>query len=472
MLDVGRSMCELAGGRVRARELVEHCLERIEDPAGQGRAAFLDVFAAQARAAADAIDALRAAGPPVSPLAGIPVSVKDLFDVAGCVTGAGSLVLRSRPPARHDAVAVARLRDAGLIVIGRTNMTELAYSGLGINPHHGTPLNRYDRATGRIPGGSSSGAAVSVTDDMAAAGIGTDTGGSCRIPAAFTGIVGFKPTASRVPRGGVAPLSPTLDSVGPLASTVTGCWMIDAVLSGGFACGGALSDGGLAAAGIPGVAALRSPEPFPVRGLRLLVPGTCVLDDLDAAVSAAFDRCASALSRAGAVITHAPFPELDRLREINAKGGFPAAESYAEYGELLRSRGAELDPRVASRILKGRDQTAADYVRLIAARAELIRSARTVTATHDAVMMPTVPFIAPALRDLAEDAAYFRANALALRNPAIANFLDRCAISIPVQRGEDAPVGLMLMGVHGADGKLFSIACAAEALLSPQRGLS
>ncbi len=448
-------LCEdLHAGRLLAREIVERALARIEDPAGEGRRTFLQVFAAHARAQADAVDRLRAAGAALPPLAGLPVSVKDLFDVAGSVTTAGSVVLQSRPPAQRDATVVARLRAAGCIVLGRTNMTELAYSGLGLNPHHGTPLNPFDRATKRVPGGSSSGAAISVTDGMAAAAIGTDTGGSCRIPAAFTGIVGFKPTASRVPRDGVAPLSSTLDSVGPLAPTVADCALIDAVLSGAAFAGDA--------------AALRAPEPFALRGLRLFVPETYVLDGLDAHVAATFERCSSALSRAGAAIVSAPFPELARLPDIHSKGGFSAAESYAEYGELLRTRAGEFDPRVASRIAKGRDQTAVDYLRLLAERADMIRIARTVTAAHDAVMMPTVPCVAPALRDVEDDAAYFRANALALRNPAIANFLDRCAISIPVQREGEAPVGLMLIGEHGDDAKLFAIARAVEALLSPQ----
>jgi aspartyl-tRNA(Asn)/glutamyl-tRNA(Gln) amidotransferase subunit A len=447
------SLGELASGRMRARELVERCLRRIEDPAGQGGATFLEVFAQQARAEADAVDALRASGVALPALSGIPISVKDLFDVAGRITGAGSRVLRSRPPALRDATVVARLRAAGLILMGRTNMTELAYSGLGLNPHYGTPLNPFERETGRVPGGSSSGAAISVTDGMAAAAIGTDTGGSCRIPAAFSGIVGFKPTASRVPRDGVAPLSTTLDSVGPLTLTVADCALIDAVLSGAAA---------------SGAAAPQAPEPFPLRGLRLLVPRNYVLDDLDKHVATALERCSGTLARAGALLTDAPFPELSRLPEIYSKGGFSAAESYAEYRELVDSRGGEFDPRVATRISKGREQTAADYLQLISARAALIRAARAVTMPYDAVMMPTVPFIAPALRELEEDAAYYRLNALALRNPAIANFLDRCAISIPVHRAGEAPVGLMLMGEHGEDAKLFAIARAVESLLAPQ----
>lgn len=469
MLDVCTTMGELASGRVSARELIERCLRSIEDPAGEGGRTFIEVYAQHARAQADAVDALRARGAPLPPFAGVPVSVKDLFDVAGSITAAGSKVLRSRPPARRDAIVVARLRAAGFLLIGRTNMTELAYSGLGLNPHYGTPLNPFERSVQRIPGGSSSGAAISVTDGMAAIAIGTDTGGSCRIPAAFTGIVGFKPTAYRVPRDGVAPLSTTLDSVGPLGRSVADCALLDEVITGTAR----------PAAALPETA--REPALLPLRGLRLLVPRNYVLEDLDAHVAATFERCAAALAGAGALLTSAPFPELSRLPEINAKGSFSAAECYAEYGELLESRRAEFDPRVAARILKGREQTAADYIQLLAARAELIRSAHALTASFDAVMMPTVPFIAPALRELEEDAAYNRTNALALRNPAIANFLDRCAISIPVHRAGEAPVGLMLMGEHGDDTRLFAIARAVESLLSlrtadaeraDQRGLS
>jgi aspartyl-tRNA(Asn)/glutamyl-tRNA(Gln) amidotransferase subunit A len=281
---------------------------------------------------------------------------------------------------------------------------------------------------------------------MAGAGIGTDTGGSCRIPAALSGIVGFKPTASRVPRAGVTPLSTTLDSVGPVAPTVSCCALLDAVMSAGE---------------------LRVPDAFPLRGLRLLLPDNYVLETLDDAVAAAFDRSLAALSQAGALITRAPVPELERLPEINAKGGFSGAESYALYGALIEAHGSAFDPRVAARILKGREQSAADYLALQRSRAELIRAVRAATAPHDAVLMPTAPIIAPPLGSLGTDAEYFRANALVLRNPSIANFLDGCAISIPIHRSGEAPVGLMLMAETGADRRLLAIARAAESLLSP-----
>jgi aspartyl-tRNA(Asn)/glutamyl-tRNA(Gln) amidotransferase subunit A len=447
MLTLQRLIEALSTGGVRARDLIEECLARIAEPSGQGAATFLHVFAAEARALAESVDRLRSAGARLPPLAGVPVSVKDLFDIAGLATAAGSKVLRARAAASRDAEVVERVRAAGMIVIGRTNMTELAFSGLGINPHFGTPLNPYDRAVGRIPGGSSSGAAVSVTDGMAAIGIGSDTGGSVRIPAALTGLAGFKPTAERIPRRGLAPLSTTLDSVGWMGSSVACCALLDSLLSAGE---------------------LEVPAPFSLGGLRLLVPQSYVLDDLDRAVGVAFERCLGALSRAGALIVEAPLPELARLPEINSKGGFSAAESYAEYGELIEAHPEAFDPRVAVRVLKGREQTAVDYLRVLRARSELIREVGCKTQAFDAVVMPTVPLLAPSLEELASDAAYFRANARVLRNPAIANFLDGCAISVPVHRAGEAPVGLMLMGEHGRDRRLLALARSVESLLAPQ----
>src|SRR5687768_930200 len=222
----------LAEGTLSARALVEQCLERIADPAGEGARAFISVAAESARQQADRVDQQRRAGRPLPPFAGIPLAIKDLFDVVGEITGAGSRILADRPPAQQDAPAIARLRGAGFIFLGRTNMTEFAYSGLGLNPHYGTPLCTFDRAARRIPGGSTSGGAVAVADGMAAASLGTDTGGSCRIPAAFCGVVGYKPTAHRVPRDGVTPLAHSLDSIGPLANSVACCVTLDAILRG------------------------------------------------------------------------------------------------------------------------------------------------------------------------------------------------------------------------------------------------
>ena len=430
----------------RSRGLIEEALARINDKAGEGARTFLKVHAEQALAAADFYDRLRASGAVPSRFAGIPVSLKDLFDIAGDVTTAGSRVLRAAPPAPRDAPAVARLRAAGFIPIGRTNMTEFAFSGIGINPHYGTPSSPYDRGSRRIPGGSSSGAAVSVSDAMALGAIGTDTGGSCRIPAAFCGIVGFKPTASRVPTQGAFPLSTSLDSVGPLAATVACCAALDAVLAG---------------------EPVEELAPFPLDALRMAVPQTMVLDNVEPAVAHAFERALMRLRDKGARIVDLPLRELDELRGVNAKGGIVTAEAYALHRPLIAKGEKMYDPRVLTRILRGREQDAADYIDLVNARADFTRRVSAIAAPYDALVMPSVPMSAPRMADLEPDDAYRRINMLVLRNPSIANFLDACSISIPCHRSGEAPAGLMLFGQHGSDRRLLSIAAAIENVVSP-----
>ncbi|MDE2052151.1 MAG: amidase [Gammaproteobacteria bacterium] len=445
-----KTLAELArnleAGATTSRRLVEECLARIADPNGEGPRAFLKVHAEAARAAADYHDQLRAHGVTLSPWAGIPVSIKDLFDMAGDVTTAGSKVLRGEPPAGTDCAAVARLRAAGFIPIGRTNMTEFAYSGLGLNPHYGTPLNPFERARGRAPGGSSSGAAVSIVEQMSYGALGTDTGGSCRIPAAFCGIVGFKPTARRVPVSGVFPLSLTLDSVGPLAASVACCAALDAVLADE-------PTAALAASGL--------------RGRRFAVPTHYALDSLDTHVARNFERAIGELRGAGAEVTEMPLTELDELPDINRKGGFSGPEAYALHRGRLETQGALYDPRVLVRLQRGREQSAADYLDLIRARADLQRRVEKQLAEFDAALLPTTPIIAPLLQDLESEEAYLRTNQLALRNTSVANFLDRCAISVPCHEAGTAPVGLMLMGAHGGDRRTLGIAAAVEALVSP-----
>jgi aspartyl-tRNA(Asn)/glutamyl-tRNA(Gln) amidotransferase subunit A len=446
MQSLAQLAAAFAAGGKKSRAVVEQCLARIADPAGEGSRTFLKVHAEDALAAADFHDRLRARSAAPSPFAGIPVSIKDLFDVAGDVTTAGSIALREAQPAERDAPSVARLRAAGFIPIGRSNMTEFAFSGLGLNPHYGTPANPHDRKSARIPGGSSSGAAVSVTDGMAFAGVGTDTGGSCRIPAALCGIVGFKPTARRVPTLGAFPLSSSLDSVGPLASTVDCCAVIDAVLSG---------------------EPLGELPAFPLEGLRMAVPQTLVLDNVEAPVAAAFEQALSELRKAGARVVDIALRELAELPALNAKGGLVTAEAYAVHRGLIATAEQQYDPRVLARILRGRKQDAADYIELVNARADFIGRVAAVTAPYDALVLPTVPLIAPRIADLEADDAYRHTNALLLRNPGIANFLDRCSISIPCHRLGEAPVGLMLIGEHGADRRLLAIAAAVEQAVSP-----
>jgi aspartyl-tRNA(Asn)/glutamyl-tRNA(Gln) amidotransferase subunit A len=445
MRSIAEVATDLAAG-AKSRALIEECLARIDDRDGEGGRVFLKVHAEPALAAAAYYDELRARGSAPSPFAGIPVSIKDLFDIAGDVTTAGSTVLRDTAPATHDAPAVARLRAAGFIPIGRSNMTEFAFSGIGINPHYDTPRNPYDRKSGRIPGGSSSGAAVSVSDGMVLGALGTDTGGSCRIPAALCGVVGYKPTAHRVPTVGAFPLSTSLDSIGPLAATVACCAALDAVLAG------------------ESVADLPL---FPLEGLRLAVPQTMVLDGVEPAVAQPFEAALAALRKQGARIVDIPLRELDELPRINAKGGLSAAESWAVHRALIAKHEKSYDPRVLFRIQRGKEQDAADYIDLVNARAGYIKRMAVVTAPYDALVMPTVPVVAPRIADLAADDAYRHANAAMLRNTSIANFLDRCSISLPCHRAGDAPVGLMLIGEHDADRKLLSIAAAIEKVVSP-----
>src|SRR5215216_6419272 len=332
---------DLDAGRTTARKLVEECLARIAGPAGEGARAFIHVDKDAAIGAADAMDHLRKAKAAPSAFAGIPVSIKDLFDIRGQVTRAGSRALEDSAPAEADAPVVARLRAAGFIVIGRTNMTEFAYSGIGINPHYGTPKSTWNRSVGHVPGGSSSGAAVSVADGMAHGALGTDTGGSCRIPAAYNGIVGFKPTQARVPLDGGVPLSFSLDSFGPLARTAGCCAVLDAVLAD---------------------EAVQPLQPRPVKGMRLGVPTTIALDDLDEEVAKAFERALETLSRRGALIERIEVPEFHDVGVMNSKGGFAAAESYAWHRYLIASKGDVYDPWVAMRIMRGESLSAADYV--------------------------------------------------------------------------------------------------------------
>lgn len=433
---------ELAAGRTTSRALVEEALTRIDDPTGDGRRVFLRVNASQAREAADRCDELRQRdNAPASPLAGLPISAKDLFDVAGEVTSAGSKVLANAPPASDDAEAIARLRAAGAILIGRTNMTEFAFSGVGLNPHYGTPGNPFDRT--RIPGGSSSGAAVSVSERMVVVGIGTDTGGSVRIPAAFCDLVGFKPTQERVSRKGVLPLSTTLDSVGPIANSVTCCAIVNAIMAGETA---------------------DPPAPIAAATFRLGIPQTLVLEGLDPTVAVGFNRACSTISCAGAHIVDLPLRQLLDYREINRRGGFVAYEAHRWHASLLAERGELYDARVRARIERGSGTNAAEYAELFALRERFVHSVNESIAGIDALLMPTVPIVAPEIAAFDNDSEFARLNALILRNPSIINFLDGCAITLPIPGG-DLPVGLMIAARSNEDRRLLGIAREIEQIL-------
>ncbi|CCE06553.1 putative Glu-tRNA amidotransferase [Bradyrhizobium sp. STM 3843] len=435
---------DLASGRTTSRKLVEECLTRIADPDGEGQRTFIHVDKDAALAAADAMDGLRKANAAPSRFAGIPVSVKDLFDIKGQVTRAGSRALEDSAPADADAPVVARLRRAGFVVIGRTNMTEFAYSGIGINPHYGTPKSAWKREVGHVPGGSSSGAAVSIADRMAYGALGTDTGGSCRIPAAFNGIVGYKPTQRRVPLDGGVPLSTTLDSFGPLANTVECCAILDAVLAD---------------------EPIKPLQPRAVKGLRLAVPTTVVLDQLDAEVAQTFDRALETLSKLGALVERIEFPEFLDVGIIGMKGGFAAAESYAWHRFLITSKGDVYDPRVSVRIMRGEAITVPEYIEMLAGRRSLVARAAARIAPYDALVMPTTANAPPRIADLANDEAFGRENIRALRNCTMINMMDGCAISLPAHPAGEVPVGLMLAQSGGQDRKLFEIAAGIEGVI-------
>ncbi|HSL68990.1 MAG TPA: amidase, partial [Longimicrobiales bacterium] len=372
-----------------------------------------------------------------------------LFDEAGVVTLGGSTILAGAPPATRDSTVVARLKKAGAVIIGRTNLTEFAYSGIGINPHYGTPKNPYDRATGRIPGGSSSGAAISVTDGMAAGAIGTDTGGSIRIPAALNGLVGFKPTARRVPLDGVLPLSKSLDSAGPIAKTVSDCALLDHVLAG-------------VTRGVPAAARLRS--------LRLGVPKTVVQDDLSADVARAFSAALERISAAGAAVVDLPMREFAQAAVVSARGAFAAFEAASFHRQWLMDRGNEYDPRVRARFRAGEELTETGYRELLKLRERFIQSIVAAAAGYDALLMPTTPDTAPTIAEAtADDASYFRINGRMLRNTSLVNLFDGCALSLPCHETGSAPVGLMIAGPQNSDVRLLAVGRALEEVLSGAR---
>ena len=400
---------------------------------------FTTLYTSESLAAADAADTARKNGQALSLIAGLPVSVKDLLDVQGEPTLAGSVVLRNGPPAGDDAPVVARLRASGAALIGKTNMTEFAFSGVGINPHYGTPGNPADPT--RIPGGSSSGAAVSVAAGSCVAAIGSDTGGSIRIPAALCGLVGFKPTMRRVPVAGMVPLSSSLDTLGPIAHTVEDCLLIDSLIA----------DTPL------------QPERITLTGLRLAVPLDVVLEDMDTQVAHAFSRTLSRLSAAGVELIDVSMPMLREAPQINR---FSPIEAYAWHQTLLETLEEAYDHRVVQRVRQGEHQGPEILNELRVARAEWIRRVGAALAGFDALLMPTVPIIAPHIAPLlASDAAFFEANRLLLRNPSLINLLDGCAISLPCHQPGELPVGLTVAGLAMTDAKLMAIAQIIEDLL-------
>jgi aspartyl-tRNA(Asn)/glutamyl-tRNA(Gln) amidotransferase subunit A len=447
-LSLQQAIEQLELGTVTSVQLTEQALAAMTAREGEGSRAFIQVYAQWAREQAEASALRRAAGNALSPLDGVPVSIKDLFDLQGEATTGGSTVLADAPVAESHAAIVDKLLQAGAVIVGKTNMTEFAYSGLGINPHYGTPANPWDRAARRIPGGSSSGAAVSISDGMSLGAIGSDTGGSVRIPAAFCGLTGYKPTARRISMAGVLPLSASLDSVGTLAHDVLSCVALDAVIAD-------------------------RPLSLTVKNLadaHFAVPQTGVLEGLDTQVAAAFERAVLTIKQAGAQVSAIPLTEIAELSAINASGGFTALESWQWHQPLIAQRADGYDPRVVSRIRRGKVLGEADRQRLVEQRADWQTRVSQIVQQYDALLMPTVPFIAPRIADLeADEDAYFRVNGAALRNPSVINFLDGCAVSLPCSAQGQAPVGLMVAALPMQDEALMSWALAIETVLKAQQ---
>jgi aspartyl-tRNA(Asn)/glutamyl-tRNA(Gln) amidotransferase subunit A len=427
-----------------ARERLEAALGRIDDPKGEGARTCLTVYRDQAKAAADAADARAKAGVSLGPIDGTIVSIKDLFDVVGEVTRVGSKVFAEEgEPATADAPVVRRLRAGGAVIVAKTNMSEFAYTGIGANPHFGTPGNPADRK--RVPGGSSSGAAVAAADGMCEIAIGTDTGGSCRIPGALCGIVGYKPSRQRIPTTGAFPLSYSIDSIGPIARSVEACARADAVMADETY--------------VP-------LEPVPLAGLRIGVAEGYPLENLDETVDLKFSDAVARLNKACAHISEEKLSLLDEMTQVNSKGGVQPAEAFAIHRYLLSRRADAIDPNVRVRLERARNISAADYIDTVRERARLIRLMDIRIADVDVLAWPTTPMVAPTIQEVAAPDEFARKNAMLLRNTVIVNFFDLCAISVPIPRGSGLPAGLMLVARNGQDQRLFRIAAAVERLFA------
>jgi aspartyl-tRNA(Asn)/glutamyl-tRNA(Gln) amidotransferase subunit A len=422
------------------RDRLEQALARIADPSGEGARACPTVYAETARADADAADVRIRAGRPLGPLDGAIVSIKDLFDIAGEVTRAGSRALAAEGrTASADALAIARLRAAGAVIVAKTNMSEFAFSGVGANPHFGTPGNPFDRT--RVPGGSTSGGAVAVADGMCEIAIGSDTGGSTRIPASLCGIVGWKPSRQRVPTEGAFPLSYTLDSIGPMARKVADCALADAVMAGEVA------------------------RPLPtaeLSGLRFGILQGLPFDGIDPTVATAWAAAMDRLGRAGVRFSDERIGLIGEMMEANSKGGFVAPEAYSIHRERIARSRADIDPNILARIERGAAMSAADYVDLRMAHRRLVRAMDARLSDLDALVLPTTPIVAPTLAEVATREGFNRNNMLLLRNTALVNFFDLCAVSLPMPRSGGLAAGMMLVARNGHDRRLLGIAAAVE----------
>ena len=430
-------------GHLNYSGLIDACLEGVKHSSAAH--VFTKTYAESAQAVARETDALKKAGVALPKLAGLPITIKDLYDVSGEVTHSGSLVRRKSMPATEDAMIVSRIRNAGMAIIGKTNMSEFAFSGVGINPHLGTPQNPCDPVDHRVPGGSSSGAAVSVALGLSVAAIGSDTGGSIRIPAALCGLVGFKSTMARVPTQGAVELARSLDTVCAMTRSVRDCLSIDAVLSG----------------------APLDVKSRDVKGARFVVAKTLMQDELEPSVAKAFERTLHLLSQQGAIISEIDLKDLNEIAQINAPGGISPIESYSACKDFVDHESKQMDHRVVQRMLMGKGVSAADYLKLLDARKAWIARMKQILEPFDALISPTVPLQAPKTQALLDsDEEFFRVNRLLLRNTFAINFLDGCAFSLPMHNPDELPMGLMLSACAGLDARLSEVALGVETSLN------
>ena len=433
----------LKAGDATPEIYTEAALSAATEKSGEGARVFTRLYTDKARRQSHQAAIRWQTGEALSPVDGLPVTIKDLFDVAGEATTAGSRLLIDAPAAGANASMVNRLEQAGAAIVGKTNMTEFAFSGLGINPHYGTPANPWQRDQRRIPGGSSSGAAVSVSDGMCLGAIGTDTGGSVRIPAALCGLTGFKPSASRIRQTGTLPLAASLDSIGVIAHDVRSCWLLDGIIADQSL---TLAENSLSQA-------------------RFAIPQTRVLDDLDDDVRQAWAGTLELVRATGATLTELPLTELAELTTMNSRGGITAWEAWQWHQQSAQMQPEAYDPQVLTRLQVGRSLTAQDAEELYQQRASWRLRVESALTGFDGMLMPTVPRTAPTITELDDAQRYREINALMLRNTSVINMLDGCAISLPCHQPGKAPVGLMLAATHGKDAAVLSWALALETLL-------
>ena len=437
----------LRSGQTSARQLVDAALER----AHQSKSVFTSINPGLVHLA-DTIDQTGRKSQTLTPLAGIPIALKDLFNIRNEVTLAGSIVRKHYAQAEDaDAEVVAPLRAAGLLFFGRTNMSEFAYSGIGMNAHYGTPLSIWDRDTGRLPGGSSSGSAVAVGEGIVCASLGSDTAGSCRIPAAFNGVVGVKPSYGRMSLQGIYPLSPTLDAPGPIAIDVDSCFILDQLMSGRAK----------PADELPNL------QPAELNQLRLVIPEARVMNDLDAEVRTAFEAAVEALRAAGANIRQQSLPLLDDCDDLFIERPVVVREVWDHHRSMLEQYFDEYDPFVGTRLRLGANISDEEQQSRYQARDQLVSAFEREFAEiqADALIYPTVACVPPAIAETEDDENARRVNLRCLRNTATVNYFNGCAISLPCHRTGEAPVGLMLSAANGQDEPLYRIAAAIEAAL-------